>query len=178
MIHEKYNTHLHFYEQQRIVVILQMQNWDARGLKGKKKTPFVPCIFLIITFHTHEMMAGPQKVRCLVEEGSALNGLPLISGAVPAAGRAGSAPASGGTNLCGAWYTLQHIVWHILCLDTEKASPWPSLSMKDGCEWEFGVPKAGSPSFHRSSCHFIIPARLSGHVTIFQEQTQSLPYRW
>lgn len=44
MIHEEYNTHLHFYEQQYIVLVLQMQNWDARGLKGKKN-PFVALHF-------------------------------------------------------------------------------------------------------------------------------------
>ena len=73
MIHEEYNTHLHFHEQQYIVLVLQMQNWDARGLKGKKKIPLLLHIFQIITFHTYKIVTGPWKLSFLVPSGRRLS---------------------------------------------------------------------------------------------------------
>lgn len=71
--------------------------------------------------------------------------------------------------------------WHILCLNTGKASPEGPHSLHSAwrmCVNErFGVAKAGSPSFHgedRSSsgvsafCHFVAHARLSGDVSGYQ----------
>lgn len=78
-----------------------------------------------------------------------LDGLPYLSGAVPAAGRAGSTPESWGTNLHGAWvHTGAHSLEHSLFGHWEsisRCSPWPTLSMKDECEWEVWCSQSRQP---------------------------------
>lgn len=76
MIHEEHNTHFHFYEQQYIHFILQMQNWDAKGIKrGKKPHLLFLHIFRIIAFHTYEIVTGPWKWSPLVTSGKRLSTL-------------------------------------------------------------------------------------------------------
>lgn len=75
--------------------------------------------------------------------------------------------------------------WHILCLDTGKASPegppWPSLSMKDVCEWEVWYSQS-SPSFHGETGQAVVSLHSATLFLVQGSQELSAnpdpPYRW
>lgn len=142
----------------------------------------------------YDRALGTESVGAWWQKAQQLNGLPSISGAVPAAGRAGSTPEPWGTNLLGLECTQEHVLWHILSLDTGKTSPegppWPSLSMKDGWEWwmrhlvfpkqaaPLSMGKAGQAVVSLHSATLLLVQGCQETLSATKAANSVLPYRW
>lgn len=101
----------------------------------------------------YDRALGTESVGAWWQKAQQLNGLPSISGAVPAAGRAGSTPEPWGTNLLGLECTQEHVLctfslWtlgkHLQKVPHGLHSAW---RMGENGEWDIWCSQSRQPLF-------------------------------